>query len=431
VKRLLLRAPKAPFDIVSARAALDRNLIAGNAGNLVFLHAAYKLLDTRDAEIEVDRMAADPRAADRINERYDAYVVPLANAFRASFEPTLRRLTALIRRLRIPVVVLGVGAQSNLRYDVGRLERLEASARDFVGAVLDRGPAIGVRGEFTADWVRSLGFRDVDVIGCPSMFLFGPELPVAKSAPTLGRDAAIALNVSPYVAAMGRVIEAHRERYPGLVYVAQDYETLGMLLLGQPLRGGGARPELPVHPSHPLIAQDRVRLFIDVWPWIGFARTCDFTFGTRVHGNIASILAGTPAFVLAHDSRTLEIARYFGIPHRPISDFAADPGLDAARLYEEADYGPLVSGHRARFDRFADYLQRHGLRHVFLDGEDPRAFDARAERTAYPPPVDGRSALRWAPFSRLRFWAWRQLHRPAPSHRGPGLTRAWLVPVLP
>ena len=52
--------------------------------------------------------------------------------------------------------------------------------RDFVAAVLDRGPSIGVRGELTADFLRRLGSRDVEVIGCPSMFFHGPRLDVAK-----------------------------------------------------------------------------------------------------------------------------------------------------------------------------------------------------------------------------------------------------------
>ena len=39
--------------------------------------------------------------------------------------------------------------------------------------------------------------------------------------------------------------------------------------------------------------------------------------------------------------------------------------LDAADLLDEADFGPLVTGHAARYRRFVDFLDRHGLDHVF------------------------------------------------------------------
>ena len=114
-------------------------------------------------------------------------------------------------------------------------------------------------------------------------------------------------------------------------------------------------------------------------------REMDFIFGTRIHGNIVSLLAGTPSMVFAHDSRTLELSRYFEIPHRLISD--VHPDTDAADLYAEADFGPLVEGHAGRYRTFIDYVERHGLKHVFQPGEDPTAFDRRIAATTFPGPV--------------------------------------------
>jgi hypothetical protein len=118
MRRVLLRSTKDPFEVVSPATTLRRNLIAENAGNLLFMAASYKLLATPDVEVVADRLRVDPRRADEINERYDAYVIPLANAFRPRFEANLVRLTRLIERLRIPVVILGVGADANVGYDL-------------------------------------------------------------------------------------------------------------------------------------------------------------------------------------------------------------------------------------------------------------------------------------------------------------------------
>ena len=415
-QRILLRSPKDPFEVASPATALERNLIGGNAGNLVFLQATWKILGVPGARITPDRLLMQPGRADEINERYDVYVIPLANAFRRSFESQLIQMTQLIRRLRIPVVILGVGAQSDTRYDLARLKPIDPAVRAFVSAVLDRAPSIGVRGELTEAYLRSLGFRDVDVIGCPSMFLWGGRLPVEKPLAGLDSDARISLNVSPYVKAMGPVVQSHLERYRNLTYVPQDLDTLGMLLWGERAAATAADPDpIPVHLSHPLFREDRVRFYVEPWPWIADLREQDFAFGTRIHGNIAALLAGTPAYVFAHDSRTLELARYFGIPHRTMAQ--VPPDVDAAALYDEADFGALNAGHAARFGIFRDFLHRHGLAEVFTDGDGGRAFDERVAATVYPEAVRvsaaaDASSLR-ARIQRARYRLYRTVRSPS------------------
>jgi hypothetical protein len=251
--------------------------------------------------------------------------------------------------------------------------------------VLDRAPSIGVRGELTAEYLSGLGFRDVEVIGCPSMFLHGDRLDVTKRQPSLDRDARISINVSPYVKAMGPIVMSHVDRYPNLTYIAQDLDTLGLLTTGHQATSQASDDPIPTHRAHPLFHRGQVRFYVEPWPWIDDLRSVEFSFGTRIHGNIAALLAGTPAYVFAHDSRTLELARYFEIPHRPMPEIP--PEVDASELYEEADLSGLVTNHPRRFAVFAGYLTRHGLRHVFEPGEDPDAFPARVAATRYPPAV--------------------------------------------
>jgi hypothetical protein len=408
---ILLRARQDPFATPDPEAVLARNLLGDNSGNLIFSDAAYKLLDTPDTTVVVDRFKSDPGAAAAIDEHYSHYVIPLANAFRLSFEPTLIRMTRLIRALRIPVTILGVGAQSSVSYEAGRLSRIDATVKDFVAAVLDHGPSIGVRGEFTADYLRTLGFRDVEVIGCPSVFLPGPGHRVEKRRAELDREAPIAINVSPYVTAMGPILVRHLGRYPNLTYVAQDLDTLELLLWGSNgATVNGPDDPRPVHLDHPVFREDRVRLFTDPWPWLRHLAVVDFSFGTRIHGNIAALIAGTPAVVLAHDSRTLELARYFGIPHRLMRD--VPPDIDAADLYAEADLTDFNEGYPRRLRTFLDYLERHGLDHIHRSGEPSPTFDARKAAMPHPAvvtvrsrrPIDGPRALLRRLRHRRRRW---------------------------
>ncbi len=383
--RILLRAPKDPFEVRPAEQVLEQNLIGNNVGNLVFLDAAHKLLSAPGTTVVADRFRTSKRAADRINDEFDRYVIPLANAFRPTFVKHLDSMTELISRLRIPVVVLGVGAQATLDYDWSRLGPIERSVRSFVGAVLDHGPSIGVRGELTADYLRSLGFADVEIIGCPSMFAWGPDLRVERKVPELTSEARIALTVSPYVKALGPIVTRHAEAYPNLVYVAQDLETLELLLWGGTHPDAWKTVDNPVHLGHPLIREDRTVFFLDPHSWIADLRTRDFSFGTRIHGTIAALLAGTPGVVVAHDSRTLELARYFDIPHRTIHEVG--PETDAADLHAAADWTALNEGHGARWATFQAYLARHGVDHAFLHDGAPEAWEARVAATAWHPVI--------------------------------------------
>jgi hypothetical protein len=154
---------------------------------------------------------------------------------------------------------------------------------------------------------------------------------------------------------------------------------------GAPWKGGRPDDPMPVHPNHPLIREGRMRLFVDPWPWVDHLRELSAVFGSRIHGSIAAVLAGTPVVVLPHDSRTLELARYFAIPYRPVRDVA--PDVDPAVLVQEADFGPLVAGHSERWQRFTDYLGSHRLDHVFAHPGAAAAFDARIAATPYPPPL--------------------------------------------
>jgi len=388
VTRVLLRSRKDPFVVASAERALQENLIGGgNVGNLLFSHAMHRTLSVKGTEVVADGFTVDPDDASRINETYDVYILALANAFRPEFEKALVQLTELIAGLRIPVVVVGVGGQSTLDYDLEPLRPMDGTVKAFARAVLDRSAVIGVRGEFTGRYLNHLGFTEVEVIGCPSMFLHGRNLHVQKKVAQLDLQSKLAINITPYADRMRHIVWRHQKKYPNLIYVAQHAGTLQLMLYGDEPGKEHKFRRIPRHRAHPLYQQNRIRFCLDPSTWLAFLEVFDFTFGTRMHGNIASLLAGTPAYVLAHDSRTLEMCQYFEIPHSSVPDL--QPGFDAAELYAAADYDAMNKGHGARFARFVDFLDRNGVDHIFAQGQDGgRSFDERLAATQFPPPVD-------------------------------------------
>ncbi|MFI7497857.1 polysaccharide pyruvyl transferase family protein [Streptomyces sp. NPDC049687] len=386
MKRILLRSGKSPFDVVPVEEALHRDVFATNAGNLIFSDAAHKILTVPGStEVVSNGIATTLGAAGRINEEYDAFVVPLANAFRPSFEASLRRLTQLISKLKIPVVVLGVGAQAGLDNDPARLKAMEPAVREFVSAVLDHSASIGVRGEFTAKYLTDMGFKDVEIIGCPSLFMYGDRLEVEKRAAALTPESRIAVNGSHSAVRSGGldpIITRTHAHYPNLCFIGQNLTDARQLHWRDVDSPAGKIKQMPTHPDHPMYREGKVRVYVDPVTWIDDLKEYDFSFGSRIHGNIAALLAGTPVTVLCGDSRTLELCRYFEIPHRQLDKVPSD--VDAAVLYEEADFGALTGNHRERFDRFTSFLDKNGLENTFTHGDGGADFEEKLRKLNFP-----------------------------------------------
>ncbi|MET9445143.1 polysaccharide pyruvyl transferase family protein [Streptomyces sp. NPDC006610] len=381
MKRILIRSGKSPFRVATPTEFIQQDLIGTNTGNLLFSDSAHKMLSAPDTEVVSNGIRTDPsaRRAAEINEQYDVFVVPLANAFRPSFQASLDRLSTLIEQLTIPVVVFGVGAQAPADYDTAWLKPMEESVKRFTAAVLERSASIGVRGELTHGYLTGLGVPAdrVDIIGCPSMFLYGDTFPAPRTA-DLTADSRIALNLSPDAIPVGDISGlAHHawQRHPHLTYYAQNLVDAELLLWGDITPETGVEDPFPLQLTHELMRENKVRMPLDPATWIDELRAYDFAYGTRIHGNIAALLAGTPGVVLTHDSRTLELCRYFDIPHRSLEGLPAE--TDPRELYEAADFTAMLKGHRERFDRMTAFLDRNGLKNTYTHGDGGAAFDAR------------------------------------------------------
>lgn len=373
-----MRAGKSPEQVFSAHETLDRNPIGNNSGNLMFAAGAHKLLSAADTEVIPTTLNYAPWTADRVNEEFDAFVLPLANAFRPKFEEELLTITRLIEKLKIPVIMLSGGAQLGLDGDGSDLRQMENTIKRFGRAVLERSSQLSVRGETTRKYLNSLGFNDVITIGCPSMCLWGPDHQVRKPTDVLKQSAPVAYNVETGRDFLQGFVEFNEGRHP-LTYVGQDRKTLEMMLWGRDAFAKGRDPRLPLSVEHKQFRSGTARFYLDSYQWIEDMRSVDYSVGPRIHGNIASILAGTPATVIAHDSRTAELADYHGIPYK-YADEISDT-TDISELYAETDFTKFNTGQADRFKRVADFLRENDLSNIY-DADQREALESYERRIA-------------------------------------------------
>lgn len=279
-----------------------------------------------------------------------------------------------IERAGLPMVVFGLGAQAPLGQSVDDAVVDPRTVR-LLSVLANHSTTIGVRGEFTAEICRKYRVSNVEVIGCQSCFLsLEPEYaaPPMVSNPEMAR---VVVNVTNYQNEWPLIMMATRERY-GMIGQMNQFEFElkrrgygpGDLIPEQllkcahiGLRRAVKRGELSFD-DYAAYVREHFEQFYSVRPWLEhLSESYDFSFGTRLHGNMAALQAGVLALWAVHDSRTQEICDHLALPNLPVT--VIDEISDVRELIQRTDYGPFVKRYPKAYRIFHDYLERQGVKH--------------------------------------------------------------------
>ncbi len=338
--------------------------IGSNSGNLMYAYGVCSAFSDQ-IQISMDQYKAeknsyDDKAIQEINEQYDAYFLPLADAFRPDFENKINNLTRFIERLKIPVYVIGVGLHAEFEPHLEKGFPFDESVKRFVATVLKHSSAIGVRGAITQEYLVRLGFsRDkIIVIGCPSMYTLGDTLPYRNL--NLNNNSRISINYGK--GQPKEVIKYLNEiayKYDNSQYVGQRLEELYTLWLGINDKDPRQDIDFPCDLSHPLYQDDKVRFFISANDWIANMQNVDFSVGTRLHGSIAAVLGGCPILLFTSDARTRELAEYHKFPAIPLKSLDYQIGVE--ELISKVDMETHIKAHKSNFLYYINFLKINGL----------------------------------------------------------------------
>lgn len=393
--RILMRAAVSPFTNPTAFQMLSKNMMGSNLGNLLFPYSIMRTLMTKDTEIDTIStvMGFDRKTIKKINSMYDFFVIPLANAFRHSFIKELERLTVVVKKMKIPVAVVGVGTQIDYSKKE-RDEELDAAVIKFMKVVLKKTSIVGVRGEITAEYLKQLGFkeeRDFTVIGCPSMYIWGKKLPDINPK-ELTPDSAISLNSKIQLSQKFHdFMYKTSQQIPNYIYVPQVIEEIYQMYLAMPYREDFMKKKpkyFPVRGDHEVYKKDKALGFLNAKTWMDFLSERDLSVGSRIHGNIAAILAGTPCYIIVSDARIKELVNFHNIPHKLLNDLKKED--DIFKLYEKADFSSIYRGHEERFMHYLDFLRANGLDTIYDENGDMKEesfFDKRINEIDFYEPV--------------------------------------------
>ena len=152
----------------------------GNTGNKLFTLAVEKLLLRDDVTYQhYDRTMTK----DYINHNFDIVLIPMANILNP--HPTVKRemeeLAQFFNDIKVRTYIIGIGAQAATYDDFDKLcKEIREPATRFLSAIYNTGGECALRGEFTNEVFKALGFNSAVVTGCPSIYQLGRNIEIKK-----------------------------------------------------------------------------------------------------------------------------------------------------------------------------------------------------------------------------------------------------------
>ena len=382
MSRIYYRGGMSPFETFSPGYILTHNVIGTNVGNFLYLNGVLRSLMIDDnTVIQANYYNTNYYKPEYVNENFDCFVIPLADAFRENFVNELNELTSFVKKLKIPCYVIGVGLKESYEPDFSQSKPQDEAVKKFVTAVLEKSNCIGVRGELTGKYLETLGFaegRDFMVIGCPSMYMKGKRLHIQNPKLDVNSKVCFNSNVAASVPTR-KFIKLKMKEFENHYFIGQVVNELRSIYLGAPYE---YKIEYNFRNVTDKIYQDgRLRFFCNVPKWMEFLNDSDLTFGSRLHGNSAAVLAGTPALLVTKDSRTRELAEYHHL--NAIHESKLNEKLTLQDLVEQQDFTQIEKYQKQNLDRYVAFLKKNDIPNIFMDGEDPQetAFDRKIKQT--------------------------------------------------
>lgn len=356
-----------------------------NSGNKLWLGAVEQYICQDEVKYSYYDKSMKP---EEINGRFEYILAPMANLINSEDRERIKELTLFFKRITIPVYIVGLGAQAKTEKDI---EVLIKKTGDLISSLMDSilstGGKIGLRGEITKEILSRLGFDQTTVIGCPSMFINGSNYTVNKKE--IEKIKPIINGDTPFLDT--KFTKRIFDDYPEAVYI--DQETFAQMLYGK----NGI--SIKYHDLFTLIhkysyegvklfSEDRIKLFFDIPVWMDYIAKEQFNFclGTRIHGNIISVLSGIPSIIIYKDLRVLELAEYLCIPCISEKD-AKDMSLP--ELYDKADYTKFNQLYNEKYNRFKYFFDSNKIANSIGDANNT-CFSDRMKVLAnnYPPELN-------------------------------------------
>ncbi|MBG6208021.1 hypothetical protein IWQ49_002681 [Labrenzia sp. EL_126] len=343
-----------------------------NIGDAFVFDSTLKLLNfTKLRTLTISEFREED--VDRLREEFDYVVLRGSNYIHS--EMNWECAEAVLKRLGLPVLAFGIGAQAPVD---GRIE-LSESTKNVLRLISDSTESVGVRGAYTAQVLSDLGIRNARIIGCPTAFRKNdPELKISlpkvdevrKIGLTIRREVspAYARDIRQYLTFHRNLIKSFAGRFETTLFAQGEIEEK-KLVLGTQDQKEEAISSLKDNSwvSQWYMDEDverlyRTRLFYSdvVADYDSAVSACDLVLGYRLHGNLMALANGIPSIYFTYDSRTREFADTFKIPS---FDVFSDKVFRLSDFWDQSSFDGFNGAYRQVFAAMQNFLNENNIDH--------------------------------------------------------------------
>ena len=340
-----------------------------NIGDMVVFDSTLKMLDF--SEIRGMVISSPPRHEVELYKNFDYIIVRASNFIHN--EMNWHDAVQILEEIRLPVYALGVGGQASGREKY----RLNDENLRFWKMVSERSKLIGVRGTYTADMLYANGIKNVEIVGCPSLFRARRrDLEIALDSSEV-RRVAFSIRREAGATYTDDVQNYLAQQRDFLIRTADSYDTT-VTIHGEPEEKAFFynRRDLMVHAEEEFLSSgwwtpettqkmralynSKLFFFLDVSEYDAFIRSQDAAIGYRVHGVLPALANGKPGVLVRYDSRSTELADSLAIPSVTAEEALR---LSPRELLESVSFDEFNKLFPARYDKMKFLLEQNGIPH--------------------------------------------------------------------
>lgn len=341
----------------------NMNMVGKNTGNQVFVEAVKQQVHY------VDDVWINPIKVKEYDTDNYVAVMPCSNYIIEGPQPLVRSLLDLYEQTKIPIVPIGLGAQSSKDGNTPRklVQRLQKHVIAWLKLVSERTVSIGIRGEFTAECLELLGIHNYRIIGCPTayMYLDGHfrvlQNPSAERTlfTTTAKSVQETKMLEMAIRGNSKWIMQMMTEFPQMLYnnILPDKKVIKRHFPGMQCESADFFNYVT----------NNAKIFFDYNEWNSYLRDKKFSFayGSRFHGNMMALRNGIPTLWVTHDSRTSELVDTLHLPHTSIEN--ALKYKMPEELIPLCDYKDFYQAWPGLLQNYIEFLEENGINHRYTD----------------------------------------------------------------
>lgn len=330
--------------------------IGGNSGNIFFTQSILNIFKNGRSH--------PGHISERAFVDGDCFILAAANWLNAYED--FGWLYEELKTTDLPIFIIGIGTQTTVDMEI---PPLRPGTLNLLRLVSERSCLISTRGRFSCRVLEHYGIKNVCDTGCPSLLLCGENGPIITKKPKTGR---IALHGTRHTLNLPDLFQQYIYRQALKqdfdIILQSEYEDIQFVM---DCSGTASPKEILEKLCGWYGASDIISLreylnkhghfFYNTTDWLSYIKSCDFVLGTRIHGTIASLIAGTPAVLIAHDPRTLELALTMNIPYCLMSDIDIRHDIDIEKVKSEYWNEFVVDGYSKYWAKFINFFAQNQL----------------------------------------------------------------------